>query len=126
LELFNKVALILYFGGDIGDFGYIVIERGLIDFFPSHLLDGGAKEEQFQLIHHHEFGDLKHNLVQGHIKYTGFLLSIFTQLPDQGVGVVGEFGGYVLFVGLVVALLDVGLGWTMGVGFGADAHWGNG
>ncbi len=38
------------------------------------------------------------------------------------MGVVSELGRYVLFVGLVVSLLDVGLGWTQWVGFGADTH----
>ncbi len=45
LEFFDKVTLVLDFGGDIGDFWDVVIERGFINFFPSHFLYSGAKEE---------------------------------------------------------------------------------
>ncbi len=77
MKLFNKFSFRLYFGSDIDHILNINIEAGLVNFFPPHLLYGGTEEEKFEFVHHHDFGDLDHDFVEGDVVETGFLFSIF-------------------------------------------------
>ncbi len=77
MKLFDEFPFILYFWSDISHIFDINIKAGLIHFFPSHLLDGGTKEEEFEFIHHHDFGDLDHDFVKGDVVETGLFFCIF-------------------------------------------------
>lgn len=77
MKFFDEIALTLHFRSDIGDIADILVETGLLDFFPAHLLDGGSKEQELEFIHHHDFGDFDHDFVERHVVKIRLFLPVF-------------------------------------------------
>lgn len=76
MKLFYELSFRLYFWCYVGYVFNINIEARLVHFFPAHLLYGGSEEEEFEFVHHHDFGDLDHDLVEGHVVETGLFLCV--------------------------------------------------
>ena len=122
MEFFDEIALALDFWGDISNITDIFVETGLFNFFPAHLLDRGSEEEEFEFVHHHDFGDFDHDFVKGDIVKVRLFLTVLTEFPQQAMRVVGELAGDILLVSFSIPLLDVDLGFSSDARDGRSAH----
>ena len=95
---------------DVGHLFHILVQT-LICYLPLHLLQGRPQKQNLQLIHHHQFDHLQHDLPQRHSIHIRLTLPILADALEQHMRAVTELTldkllklGLVAFLGLPLIL----------------------